>query len=187
VIFLDIQMPVISGIELVGMLDEAKMPRVVFVTAYDEYALKAIEKHAFDYLLKPLEPKKLYKCISRLERDIDQKEQPAYTIPQISRIPCRIGKRIKLIDPKDVEYACTSVAGVRVVTRENQLFTDITLKTIEKKTGLFRCQKQYLINLSHIDEIIPYENGSAEAITKSKNRVPVSRRFFRPLKRQLMP
>ncbi len=185
VIFLDIQMPMISGIELVSMIDDEHLPRVVFVTAYDEYALKAIEENAFDYLLKPVEEKRLVKCIDRLEKDLARQEIPDYHVPQINRIPCHIGKRIKLIDPTEVEYAFTDVAGVHVVTTESEFFTEITLKTIERKTGLFRCHKQYLANLSQIDEIIPYENGSAEVLTKSKHRVPVSRRYLKSLKEQL--
>ena len=59
VVFLDIQMPRISGLEMLGMLDKQHMPKVVFVTAYDEYALSAFEEHASDYLLKPVDPERL--------------------------------------------------------------------------------------------------------------------------------
>ncbi len=61
VLFLDIQMPRISGLEMVGMLDPAHRPYIVFLTAFDEYAVKAFEEHAFDYLLKPIEEKRLEK------------------------------------------------------------------------------------------------------------------------------
>ncbi|MFH2130568.1 MAG: two-component system response regulator BtsR [bacterium] len=186
IIFLDIQMPVISGIELVGMIDDDFTPRVVFVTAYDDYALKAIEENAFDYLLKPVEKKRLEKCVARLEKDLLLKQPPAYHIPKINRIPCHCGRRIKLIDPKEIEYAFTDVAGVHIVTREKELFTGVTLKTIEQKTDLFRCHKQYLINLMQIDEIILLENGAAEVISKSDKRIPISRRYLKPLKEKLL-
>jgi two-component system LytT family response regulator len=61
VLFLDIQMPRISGLEMVGMLDPEHRPYIVFLTAFDEYAVKAFEEHAFDYLLKPIEEKRLEK------------------------------------------------------------------------------------------------------------------------------
>ena len=68
VLFLDIQMPRISGLEMVGMLDPAHRPYIVFLTAFDEYAVKAFEEHAFDYLLKPIEEKRLEKTLNRLRR-----------------------------------------------------------------------------------------------------------------------
>ena len=68
VVFLDIQMPRISGLEMLSMLDPARMPHIVFVTAYDEYALRAFEEQAFDYLLKPADPARLNKTLQRLRR-----------------------------------------------------------------------------------------------------------------------
>lgn len=68
VLFLDIQMPRISGLEMVGMLDPAHRPYIVFLTAFDEYAVKAFEEHAFDYLLKPIEEKRLEKTLTRLRQ-----------------------------------------------------------------------------------------------------------------------
>ena len=68
VLFLDIQMPRISGLEMVGMLDPEHRPYIVFLTAFDEYAVKAFEEHAFDYLLKPIEEKRLDKTLTRLRR-----------------------------------------------------------------------------------------------------------------------
>ena len=69
VLFLDIQMPRISGLEMVGMLDPAHRPYIVFLTAFDEYAVKAFEEHAFDYLLKPIEEKRLEKTLTRLRQE----------------------------------------------------------------------------------------------------------------------
>ena len=69
VLFLDIQMPRISGLEMVGMLDPEHRPYIVFLTAFDEYAVKAFEEHAFDYLLKPIEEKRLEKTLTRLRQE----------------------------------------------------------------------------------------------------------------------
>lgn len=69
VLFLDIQMPRISGLEMVGMLDPEHRPYIVFLTAFDEYAIKAFEEHAFDYLLKPIEEKRLEKTLHRLRQE----------------------------------------------------------------------------------------------------------------------
>ena len=69
VLFLDIQMPRISGLEMVGMLDPEHRPYIVFLTAFDEYAVKAFEEHAFDYLLKPIEAVRLEKTLARLRQE----------------------------------------------------------------------------------------------------------------------
>jgi len=66
VVFLDIHMPRISGLELVGMIDPERMPHIVYLTAYDEYALQAFEENVFDYLLKPVQSTRLQKTLSRL-------------------------------------------------------------------------------------------------------------------------
>lgn len=75
VVFLDIQMPQITGIELLGMLDPETMPNVVFVTAYEQYAIQAFEDNAFDYLLKPVDTERLKKTIQRLVRSDKKKKR----------------------------------------------------------------------------------------------------------------
>ena len=115
VLFLDIQMPILSGFELVSMIDEEVMPIVIFVTAYDEYAVKAFEENALDYLLKPLEKQRLAKTVHKLKRMLGEGTRPAYEGPEIKRIPCVSSNRIKLIDISDVDYVRSDIAGVYVV------------------------------------------------------------------------
>jgi two-component system, LytTR family, response regulator len=103
VLFLDIQMPGITGLELLSMIDEEVMPVVVFVTAYDEYALKAFEESALDYLLKPVEQQRLAKTVTKLHKRLGERNRPAYIGPEITKIPCVVANRIKLITTGDVE------------------------------------------------------------------------------------
>ncbi|SHJ30920.1 two component transcriptional regulator, LytTR family [Malonomonas rubra DSM 5091] len=182
VLFLDIQMPVIDGFELLSLLDQEVMPQVVFVTAYDQYALKAFEEKTLDYLLKPIDPERLKKTMAKIEAAIDTGEEPHYQTPELTRIPCASGHKIKLIDPKQVEYIHSDLSGVHVFTAEGNFFTELTLKVLEKQIGLLRCHKQYLINLAHVAEIITLENGLAEIVTLSNHKLPVSRRYLRSLK-----
>lgn len=90
VLFLDIQMPRISGLEMVGMLDPEHRPYVVFLTAFDEYAVKAFEEHAFDYLLKPIEGQRLDKTLARLRHE--RNVQDVSVLPEnqevLKFIPC---------------------------------------------------------------------------------------------------
>ncbi len=184
-LFLDIQMPVLGGFELLSMIDEEVMPHVVFVTAYDEYALKAFEENALDYLLKPVEIERLAKTVEKIRRSISQGTQPAYETPEISRIPCLSAHRIKLIDPAEVEHVRSDLSGVHVVCAQGSFYTELTLKVLEARTGLLRCHKQYLVNVEQIDEIALLENGAGEIKTRLGNALPVSRRYLKLLKETL--
>lgn len=184
-IFLDIEMPVLGGFEMLGMIDEEIMPYVVFVTAYDEYALQAFEEKTLDYLLKPIDPKRLEKMVEKVSRAIRTGSRPYYPDVSLSRLPCRVGNKVKLISPDDIDHVCTSIGGVHITTGEGSYYTDLTLKVLEQRTPLVRCHKQYLINPEQIDEIKPLDSGNAEITTSLGNRVPVSRRYYRLLRKTL--
>jgi two-component system LytT family response regulator len=187
VVFLDIQMPQISGFEMIAMIDPDKMPRIVFLTAHNEYAIRAFEEHAFDYLLKPLDPIRLAKTMERLRGNLAP--EPADFLEEtkhISVIPCIGISKIRLMRLDEVESVVSKQGGVFVVGidgKEN--FTDLTLRTIEEKTPLIRCHRQYLVNLNQINEIKLAENGVAEILTRSNRFIPVSRRFLGALRNKI--
>jgi two-component system LytT family response regulator len=185
VLFLDVQMPVINGFELLSMIDEKLMPNVVFVTAYDEYALKAFEENTLDYLLKPVEKGRLAKTVQKLKRMLNGGEKPVFAGPDIKKIPCILSSKIKLINTSDVEYVRSNESGVYVICQGGDFFTELTLKVLETRTNLVRCHKQFLVNVDHVDEIILHENMLAEIKTKSGNSVPVSRRYLKILREKL--
>ena len=181
VLFLDIQMPRISGLELVGMLDPEALPHIVFVTAFDEYALRAFEEHALDYLLKPLDPARLQRTLDRLVQ-LARRENPVAdgqgaTAPgsgdpglvaaPLRTIPCIGHNRILLLPLAEVEYVHSDLTGNRVVAGER------------------RCHRQYLLNPALIREILLLEGGLAEVVTHGCHKVPVSRRYLKALKEQL--
>ena len=182
VIFLDIQMPKINGLELAAMLDPDSMPHIVFVTAFDEFAVRAFEEHAFDYLLKPVEASRLAKTLERLHKARLPQNIAALT-PELTQLPCHGHNRICLMPIAEVEYASSKLSGVYLVGQDGQeRFTVLTLKTLEQRTPLLRCHRQYLINSQRIAEIQFAENGAAEIITRSGLSVPVSRRYLKALK-----
>jgi two-component system LytT family response regulator len=185
VLFLDIQMPILTGFELLSMIDEEVMPIVIFVTAYDEYAVKAFEENALDYLLKPLEKERLNKTVIKLKKMLGEETKPAYERPEIRRIPCAFLNRIKLIDTSDVEYIRSDIGGVYVVCSYGEFYTELTLKVLEARTHLIRCHKQYLANMDRVDEIILHENLLADMKMKSGRSIPVSRRYLKKIKGQL--
>ncbi|CAH6992565.1 two-component system response regulator BtsR [Vibrio chagasii] len=191
VVYLDIQMPQVTGIELLSMLDPDTMPYVVFVTAYDQYAIQAFEDNAFDYLLKPVEPCRLNKSVSRLNKVVKQNQKaPEQDVASIApsrleQIPCIGHNRIVIMASQSVECAYSDISGVHVRCSSQTATSQLTLKILEEKTDLIRCHRQYLINIKSIQEIKLLENGLAEIITLTGFEVPVSRRYLKTLKEQL--
>jgi two-component system, LytTR family, response regulator len=184
VLFLDIQMPAISGFELLSMIDDADLPAVVFVTAHDEFAIRAFEASAVDYLLKPVARVRLARTVERLQRRSPLAPEAALPRTSIRRIPCLAGRSIKLVDVADVDLVRSSEAGVYVVLAKGELYTDLTLKVLEERAGLVRCHKQFLVNLDNVDEI-ELDEGQALVRTRSGKEVPVSRRFLPKLRDHL--
>ena len=187
VVFLDIQMPRLSGLEMVGMIEPSALPQIVFVTAYDEHALKAFEEHAADYLLKPIDPLRLANTLDWLRTGArpSSKAFPGAD-SALQQIPCIARNRILLIPINEVEYVHTDLCGVQVVAGSRQGVTELTLKLLQERSRLMRCHRQYLVNPEQIAEIELLENGAAEIITHSGRRVPVSRRHLREIKDKLL-
>lgn len=183
VVFLDIHMPQVTGLDLLSMLDPDTMPKVVFVTAYDEYAVKAFEDNAFDYLLKPVESERLLKTLKRI--NAERTELPNYepiTANKLELIPCSGFNRILLLAPNEIEIATSEQTGVHLLTEKEKFTASLSLKVLEEKTDLIRCHRQYLINPTCIREIKLLDNGSADIVTRSNHHAPVSRRYLKVIK-----
>jgi len=184
VVFLDIQMPRVSGLEMVGMIEPSALPQIVFVTAYDEFALKAFEEQAVDYLLKPVDPARLAKTLLRL-RQKEPARLPVKLDAPLKQIPCVGRNRIFLLPLAEVEYVSSEATGVQVIGAQQHGMTELTLKILEARTPFLRCHRQYLVNPERIAELVFNELGVAEIHTRGGHRVPVSRRYLRQLKDHL--
>ncbi|CAK9883872.1 MAG: Transcriptional regulatory protein BtsR [Candidatus Erwinia impunctatus] len=185
VLFLDIQMPRISGLEMAGMLDPHNRPYIVFLTAFDSYAVQAFEEQAFDYLLKPIEAERLAKTLLRLRHqrpDQDLSSLSAVSEP-LAYIPCSGHSRIWLLPIEQVAYVSSRMSGVYATSQEGKEgFTELTLTTLENRTSLVRCHRQYLVNMAFVKEIRLEENHRAELLLRDGHTIPVSRRYLRILK-----
>jgi two-component system, LytTR family, response regulator len=184
VIFLDVQMPVVSGFELLGMLADSELPEVVFVTAHDEFALRAFDRSAVDYLLKPVELARLLRTVQRLRQRVARGDgRPALAGERLARVPCVLPSSIKLVPVGEIELVRSSETGVTVVCRTGEYPTDLTLQVLETRAGFLRCHKQYLVNPEAVDEL---SEGDTSAVrTRSGQVVPVSRRYLGRLRAQL--
>ena len=185
-LFVDIHMPKVDGFQLVAMIEPEWMPCVVFVTAHDEYALKAFEENAVDYLLKPVSGERLQRTLEKVRRYLGEGRRPAYQVPPIERIPCVCSQGIKLVAVSEVECIRSSETGVHLVTAQGEFLTELTLSLLEARVpDLLRCHKQYLVNLNHLDVISRSDPGTALLRTRSGRQVPVTRRYLAALKDRL--
>jgi two-component system LytT family response regulator len=155
----------------------------VFLTAFDEYAVKAFEEHAFDYLLKPIEEKRLEKRSPTPGANRAGRHAAAGKSAAAEVYPCTGHSRIYLLQMDDVAFVSSRLSGVFVTSAEgNEGFTELTLRTLESRTPLIRCHRQYLVNMAHLKEIRLEDNGQAELVLRAGQTVPVSRRYLKSLK-----
>lgn len=181
-VFLDIQMPKITGMEMLAMLDPATMPRVVFVTAYDQHAVAAFEKNAFDYLLKPVAESRLATTLDRVRAAQAPQDLAPVLEQRIRHLPCYQRNTLKVVRIEQVEYVFSDLSGVHVATAEETSHTQLTLKVLEERSPLIRCHRQYLVNPEAIAAIALQEGGYGEIETHSGQKLPVSRRYMKALK-----
>jgi len=175
VLFLDIQMPKLDGLKMLSMIDAELMPCVVFVTAYDEYAIDAFEKDAVDYLVKPVQPERLARAIARLKRFLGEGRTPRYDSPLIERIPCMGSQSIKLIDTSEVEFVRSSEMGVHVVTAKGEFLTDNSRgRTSARNEGLPKGSSTPTWNSKAADA--PGRNAWSSPFASARARPP-----FRPI------
>ena len=147
--------------------------------------MKAFEEHAFDYLLKPIEAARLEKTLARLRQERNLQDVSLLDDAQqtLKYIPCTGHSRIWLLQMEDVAFVSSRMSGIYVTDREGKEgFTELTLRTLESRTPLLRCHRQYLVNMAHLKEIRLEENGQAELLMRAGQTVPVSRRYLKSLK-----
>ncbi len=181
-IFLDIQMPGKTGFELLEELDRA--PYVIFTTAYDEYALKAFEYNALDYLLKPIEPKRLEESLKRVIREKKEDEErefmpPAGTLKADDQVFVKDGDRCWFVKLEDIRLFESEGNYVRLFFKEQKPLILKTLNYLDERLDprtFFRANRKHIINLKWIENIEPWLNGGLLVKMKDGHKIEVSRR-----------
>lgn len=180
-LFLDIQMPGQNGFELLESLDV--VPRVIFTTAYDDYALKAFEVNALDYLLKPIRRERLDECIQKIN-DEESSEKPSQHDdgPKLGlgdRVFVKDGEKCWFVKLADVRLFESDGNYIKVYFDTFKPMIHKSLNALDKKLddrAFFRASRKHIINLSWVDSIESWFNGGLLVKMKGGEKVEVSRR-----------
>jgi two-component system LytT family response regulator len=179
-VFLDIQMPGKSGFDMLTQIERA--PHVIFVTAYDEYALKAFEVNALDYLMKPVEPKRLADALLKV-RQKDEEELLSYNnrglLHENDQGFVKDGERCWFVKLSDVRLFESVGNYAKVFFGTNKPLILKSLNALEERLDdkvFFRANRKHIINLRMIDKIEPYFNGGLLLDLTGGEKIEVSRR-----------
>jgi len=196
-IFLDIQMPKLTGFELLEVLDEK--PEVIFTTAFDQYAIRAFELNAVDYLLKPYSKERfdsaLAKAVSRIGKETQEPDKVEKLVTSVTeaegyltRIVFRKGAGIKIIPLNLISYLASEDDYVMIYYSEGKALKPKTMKYYEDHLppSLFmRVHRSYMVNIEQITRLEPYSKDNYVAVLKSGEKIPVSRAGYKMLREKL--
>jgi len=197
---LDIQMPKLNGFEVLELLDER--PAVIFVTAYDQYALKAFEVHALDYLLKPFAAERLAECLARVSELIgrptaEREQPPAHELSAAARSPASLADRIVVKDGAQVtvlpvdqlDYAEAEGDYVCLHSKNRSWLKHQTLSSLadylargQAGARFVRIHRSTLINLDRMERIEPYSKDNRLAVLTDGTELPISKSGYKRLK-----
>lgn len=182
-IFLDIQMPGKTGFDMLSDLE--KTPQVIFTTAYDEFALKAFEVNALDYLLKPVEPKRLADAIQKLHFSDSKDPRPVMEnmnnsiLGESDQVFVKDGERCWFVKLSDIRLFESVGNYAKVFFGTNKPLILKSLNALEERLDekyFFRANRKHIVNLRMIDKIEPYFNGGLLLELKGGEKIEVSRR-----------
>src|SRR5215469_5959961 len=196
VVFLDIEMPEMSGFDVLAQLRTA--PLIVFATAYDEYAVQAFEANAIDYLLKPVQPARLIKTIEKIRAAVERppREYESLLRRALSqlrpgppaKVAARRGRRIVLLSPREILYARIEDDIVFLHSQNDRFATDRTMTELEDllaPAGFCRISRSAIVNLAHARELLPWMNGTWKLKLANNTELDVSRERARDLKSRI--
>lgn len=191
-LFLDIQMPELDGLEVVKTVTPEKLPLTIFTTAFDEYAVKAFELEALDYLLKPFDIDRFKLAFRRaLERFSDKNQQESRLQELLHRLDrerqtyaerlvVKERDRIILVPTNKIQWISTEDKYLHLHTAERRHLIRSSLADLEERLDpakFRRIHRSYLVNVEFIEEIHPWSHGDYVIILKDKTELPMSRRF----------
>lgn len=196
IVFLDIQMPKINGFEMLEVID--KRPSIVFTTAFDDYAIRAFEQHAVDYLLKPITKKRFDQAMNKL-LDLQKLENRNThtqqlldnvlgTSSNLERVIVKTGNNIKIIPVDHIIYLEADDDYVRIHTDDGTFLKNKTMTSFEKQLDpnqFVRVHRSFIVKIAHITRLEPAERDSYVAVLVNGRQVSVSKSGYGRLKQLL--
>ncbi len=186
VAFMDITMPGQSGLEALEGLGKASMPLIVFVTAFEQYAVRAFEANAFDYLLKPFREERLRNTLARVRNHLNllQKQGAGTALAgasgEVERIPIRSNGRILLLKTEEIDWIEAEHNYVRLHTKTATHLIRETMNALEAKLSprrFRRIHRSSIVNMDRIHEIQPWFRGDAIVVLDNGQKLTASRNF----------
>ncbi|GAA4512035.1 LytR/AlgR family response regulator transcription factor [Sphingobacterium thermophilum] len=193
-VFLDIQMPKLTGFEMLEIIDE--LPHIIFTTAFEEYALKAFEKNAVDYLLKPISEDRFNQAIQKFYSlyNTQQKQESINALKQdleeetLERIVVKNGTQIKLIPVQQIIFLEAYDDYVKIHTKDGMYLKNKTMSSFEKQLDpkqFVRVHRSYIIKVDQLSKIEPMEKDSYKAILLNGEKVSISKSGYARLKQTI--
>ena len=194
-IFLDIMMPKLTGFEMLELLDHH--PVVIFSTAYDQYALKAFEQNAIDYLLKPYAQDRMDLALGKARKKLSENSGSPEILSLIKyhqetgdlhRIVVRNGAKINIIAVDKIRYIEAMDDYVGIHTPQGKFLKQQTMKYFEQHLPVkdfVRVHRSYILRLSELSKLEPYSKDSYMAVLKGEGEIPVSRSGYTKLREVL--
>ncbi|MEY3238028.1 MAG: hypothetical protein RI883_2129 [Bacteroidota bacterium] len=193
-IFLDVQMPKINGFEMLEIITEK--PAVIFTTAFDEFALKAFDTNALDYLLKPFSKERFDQAISKWKENSENSTKTFENLTEFSlkqpdeqlRIVIKDGAEIKIIPTSEIEFLEAYDDYVKIHHHNKTHLKKKTMNYFEQTLNpkqFVRVHRSFILNINELTRIESFEKNSYLAILRSGKRIPISRTAYTPLKESL--
>jgi two-component system LytT family response regulator len=195
-VFLDIQMPQLNGFDVIELLGD-QVPAVIFITAFDEYALKAFEAAALDYLLKPVQAERLAKALDKYRRQVGESNpisfQPfiagyqTHSAP-LARVLVRDGVKVHIIPAAEIRYVKAEDDYVMIHTADQALLKLERLSHLEKmldSRSFCRIHRSFLLNVAFLAKVDSHKKESRIAVLLSGEKLPISRQGYGQLQKIL--
>ena len=180
VVFLDIQLPGMNGFEFLESLD--RIPKVIFTTAYDEYAIKSFDYNAIDYVLKPIKKERLEKAIAKLNLEESKTKRTDFPVQQVF---VRDGEKCWFVKMSDIRIFESVGNYSRIYFEDNKPLIQRSLNYLEDaldEATFFRVNRQQIINLNYIEKLDTWFNGKLKITLKTGEEIEVSRRRSNQIK-----
>ena len=194
-VFLDVQMPGMDGFEVIEKLDHS--PAIIFSTAYDQYALKAFEKNAVDYILKPLDQERLNKAVERIRERIGEDTDLKSLLESLksgednypNSLFVQKSEKYLNLNIEDITYLEASGDYTVVSTSDDQFLSSSGISRVESKLNpekFIRIHRSTIINLDHLKEIEKHFNGGLVVTMKNGKKFSVSRTYTKKIKEKIL-